>query len=1029
VLAVALSSADGGVRWAVSGARCEELRLWDLQKLRPSSVRLPGAPARDAPARDAPARDVEQTERAAGIAVGELVSGLADAPTELAHAVRALALARAAAAAAAGEDAVGGALVSAHVALLANPLPLGATAGLDAFEAASKAVLPAREALDAALLALAGASSDALETARDERRAELACALDLVSRTYCAGKLRKEEGMLMHTADAIRSACDHTLAIALARGALRPPPLPVDDDVSQNANAVEACGAAKAACEAWRAAHEPAEIERVANAALERAWASLEYVGAQRGSEDACALWRRARADAHAAIDAELAARTLAPHALASLPVVELACASRLLAAACLARAAIAGVARNLALAARFEAAELRSLDGAATLANQVLDERGAAVDDAEEKLDYAIIAANAAERKAPRGTTSAVIDAAAAVSLCRAHVQRAVRSREAAAARLLALAQGPFPELLAKLPEECKALAGLSAALRELECDRRLVQYEPLSWPRPELVPPARSHITLHRFEQSAVVLKEFTLADERQRNAFRLAAEQLAALAHPHVRCAAGTGKGYFQLEFCEGGTLACWLERPELARAPDSALVRCAAGTLWSPLHERVAPLRVRAIRQLLEAICHVHAHGAVHGDVKLENALVALGGGGDADDWRVLLADFELSRGKESAAHGPATTRCGAGTSGYMAPELARGGRATAASDVFAFGICAVLALAADAPTRAAVLASADTSRALAAALGSRELLAALDELPERRPSADALKQASLFNVSDAILRRQADVREAEVRRRARSCVICWTDGIDEAEGLTCASIDDRAGQTHFTCDGCLSDHILNRAGQLDERGCAPCALGDTCARRGGYSEWQLGRHVSQEALRAIVDARHARLQADIERDNDRRVRELAAEFAALSTNERRLREARTHIEERILTLACPRCGQAFAESLDRERGFNGCCALSCARAGCGCAFCAYCLADCGNDAHGHVRQCALGEGLWSERAGFERAQRARRERSLRAYLAEAFGSDADGDLRASVLAEVAPLLREHGLCAQELLRTC
>jgi hypothetical protein len=39
----------------------------------------------------------------------------------------------------------------------------------------------------------------------------------------------------------------------------------------------------------------------------------------------------------------------------------------------------------------------------------------------------------------------------------------------------------------------------------------------------------------------------------------------------------------------------------------------------------------------------------------------------------------------------------------------------------------------------------------------------------------------------------------------------------------------------------------------------------------------------------------------------------------------------------HILEKIITLACPRCGQAFID-------FNGCMALTCSRVGCGCGGC-------------------------------------------------------------------------------------
>ena len=56
--------------------------------------------------------------------------------------------------------------------------------------------------------------------------------------------------------------------------------------------------------------------------------------------------------------------------------------------------------------------------------------------------------------------------------------------------------------------------------------------------------------------------------------------------------------------------------------------------------------------------------------------------------------------------------------------------------------------------------------------------------------------------------------------------------------------------------------------------------------------------------------------------------------------------------RHHVVQRILTLSCPRCGQAF---VDR----TGCAALTCSRAACQCHFCAFCLKDCGSSAHAHA----------------------------------------------------------------------
>eukprot|EP01043_Picozoa_sp_COSAG02_P017655 COSAG02_NODE_804_length_16991_cov_2.687840_5_plen_2135_part_01 len=101
----------------------------------------------------------------------------------------------------------------------------------------------------------------------------------------------------------------------------------------------------------------------------------------------------------------------------------------------------------------------------------------------------------------------------------------------------------------------------------------------------------------------------------------------------------------------------------------------------------------------------------------------------------------------------------------------------------------------------------------------------------------------------------------------------------------------------------------------------------------------------------------------------------------------------INDARTHIVENILTLKCPRCSQAFVD-------FSGCFALTCSRAGCGCGFCAYCLMDCGGDAHAHVLQCDLNPNKGSYGGGqaqFDACQLARRERMVREYL---MGMDED-----------------------------
>lgn len=96
-----------------------------------------------------------------------------------------------------------------------------------------------------------------------------------------------------------------------------------------------------------------------------------------------------------------------------------------------------------------------------------------------------------------------------------------------------------------------------------------------------------------------------------------------------------------------------------------------------------------------KELCSALSYVHEKGVVHRDVKLNNILVAA-------DGHVIMSDFGISRLVDpnlKADIKAATTTMYAvngrfimGTAGYMAPELYSGDEATAASDVYALGVC-------------------------------------------------------------------------------------------------------------------------------------------------------------------------------------------------------------------------------------------------------------------------------------------------------------------------------------------------
>lgn len=144
------------------------------------------------------------------------------------------------------------------------------------------------------------------------------------------------------------------------------------------------------------------------------------------------------------------------------------------------------------------------------------------------------------------------------------------------------------------------------------------------------------------------------------------------LASLSHPNVvsildRGSTPDGQPYLVTEFVDGATLRSLL--------PPAGMDL-----------ERAAAI----LRQIGDALTHIHARGVVHRDLKPENVLVR-----PAADGRdhATIVDFGLaSTVKRSPdATGVVKTRV-AGTIPYMAPEQFEGS-ASAASDVFALGVMA------------------------------------------------------------------------------------------------------------------------------------------------------------------------------------------------------------------------------------------------------------------------------------------------------------------------------------------------
>ncbi len=113
-----------------------------------------------------------------------------------------------------------------------------------------------------------------------------------------------------------------------------------------------------------------------------------------------------------------------------------------------------------------------------------------------------------------------------------------------------------------------------------------------------------------------------------------------------------------------------------------------MRLVPGPSLGELVARVGPLPARRALVILDdvarAVDAAHQHGLVHRDIKPANVLL------DLDD-RAYLSDFGVARLDDL----PGLTRRGdwLGTVEYVSPEQADGHPATAASDIYAFGVLA------------------------------------------------------------------------------------------------------------------------------------------------------------------------------------------------------------------------------------------------------------------------------------------------------------------------------------------------
>jgi serine/threonine protein kinase len=159
--------------------------------------------------------------------------------------------------------------------------------------------------------------------------------------------------------------------------------------------------------------------------------------------------------------------------------------------------------------------------------------------------------------------------------------------------------------------------------------------------------------------------VLHERFMSDGDHVERFKHEARAVAQLSHPNIVTVIDRGerdgRQFIVFEYVDGENL--------------------------KELVVREAPLAVgdavRLVLQIARALAFAHQHGLIHRDVKPQNVLLPEGG-------EAKVTDFGIARSLDMQG-GITQTGTVMGTSDYIAPEQARGVKATAQTDVYALGI--------------------------------------------------------------------------------------------------------------------------------------------------------------------------------------------------------------------------------------------------------------------------------------------------------------------------------------------------
>lgn len=162
-----------------------------------------------------------------------------------------------------------------------------------------------------------------------------------------------------------------------------------------------------------------------------------------------------------------------------------------------------------------------------------------------------------------------------------------------------------------------------------------------------------------------------------------------------------------------------------------------------------------------------------------------------------------------------------------------------------------------------------------------------------------------------------------------------CIIC-------EESTLCVSCTNN----HSMCVSCFTTQVRSQISS-DSVGkfvlnnakivCSYCAI--------PFDDLQVIRNIDDTTYEAFAKAKEDVTARKTEEECERRFKETQTQSKIL--------QHKTHICENILTIHCKRCNAAVLD-------FDGCFAVECVT--CKANWCAWCLKDCGTDAHEHVKHC-------------------------------------------------------------------